>query len=238
MSSTIYSTYTAGRSVLEGLSFMCYNNGYTYPATSHKGGENGQVDKVSDSNKRPAGFTITEDFNEGSLDFTYALTTDAAANSFKRLKQGWLIQYGPEYFAIMKADLTESKGAATAGSISILRHVGPCFPTLQSPEGNIMRYPRKIADGTVTVDDAAIHAGSAWNLTAAAVNTRTGATVTYTLEGAPSGMTINASTGAITWATPVVGSYTFKVVVTDSMGATSKEPDMAQAGNIGLTVTA
>jgi hypothetical protein len=40
--------------------------------------------------------------------------------------------------------------------------------------------------------------------------------LTYSLSGAPSGMSINSSSGAVTWATPVVGTYTVTVKASDS----------------------
>jgi subtilase family serine protease len=65
-----------------------------------------------------------------------------------------------------------------------------------------------------TVTAATIHGtvGTALSFTASA----TGAdALSYAISGAPTGMTINASTGVVTWATPVAGTYLVTVTVTD-----------------------
>ena len=47
-----------------------------------------------------------------------------------------------------------------------------------------------------------------------------GATVTYTLTNPPSGVTINASTGIISWASSLaIGTYTLSITATNSAGS-------------------
>lgn len=41
--------------------------------------------------------------------------------------------------------------------------------------------------------------------------------LTYTMTGAPSGMVLNATTGVVTWSTPVAGSYTVKFTAKDTV---------------------
>lgn len=53
----------------------------------------------------------------------------------------------------------------------------------------------------------------------------------YTMTGAPAGLTINASTGALAWAQPVKGSYALKVTVADPYG-------LSATATITLNVTA
>jgi parallel beta-helix repeat protein len=44
-------------------------------------------------------------------------------------------------------------------------------------------------------------------------------TITFSLQGAPSGMTINPTSGLITWVVPLAGKYTIKVKAADTQGA-------------------
>ena len=62
--------------------------------------------------------------------------------------------------------------------------------------------------------------------------------VTYTLAGAPTGMTINAS-GVLAWAKPVLGNYSVTVTAKDSKtGLSGKGVITVQIANSGPTVTA
>jgi hypothetical protein len=68
-------------------------------------------------------------------------------------------------------------------------------------------------------------------VTAATINGNTGTALSFTISatgqnslvyaisGQPSGMALNANTGAVTWASPVAGTYTVKATVTDSKNA-------------------
>ena len=64
-------------------------------------------------------------------------------------------------------------------------------------------------------------AGTAFAGTLAATNPNTG-TLTFAVSGAPSGL-VASSTGALSWAAPVAGSYTFTATVKDSYGYTSSQ---------------
>jgi subtilase family serine protease len=67
-------------------------------------------------------------------------------------------------------------------------------------------------------------AGKAFAATLAATNPN-GGTLRYTLAGAPSGL-VAASNGAMSWPSPVAGSYTFTARVTDSYGYTATQTDV------------
>jgi len=83
-------------------------------------------------------------------------------------------------------------------------------------------------------------AGSAFSATLAATNPNV-ATLTYSISSAPSGL-VASSSGALSWASPVAGSYTFTATVTDSYGyARSMLVTLTVAGgstNHAPTVTA
>lgn len=63
--------------------------------------------------------------------------------------------------------------------------------------------------------------------------------VAYTLAGAPAGMVINATTGAVTWSTPVLGNYSVVVTAKDTKTGTSgKGTYTVQITSGGLSITA
>ena len=63
--------------------------------------------------------------------------------------------------------------------------------------------------------------------------------VTYALSGAPSGMAINATTGAVTWSAPVLGNYSVVVTAKDTKtGLSGKGTYTVQITSGGLTITA
>ena len=66
-------------------------------------------------------------------------------------------------------------------------------------------------------------AGTAFAGTLSASNPN-GATLSYSLAGAPSGLTASA-TGALGWAAPVAGTYSFTAKVTDSYGYSSTQTE-------------
>ena len=88
-------------------------------------------------------------------------------------------------------------------------------------------YSLKVIPGTAPVFASSTawtgKAGTAFAGTLVASNPNT-ATLAYTLTGAPSGLVV-AGNGAMSWAAPVAGSYTFTARVTDSYGYTSMQTD-------------
>jgi len=66
-------------------------------------------------------------------------------------------------------------------------------------------------------------AGTAFSGSLVATNPNS-ATLTYTVSGAPSGL-VAATNGALNWAAPVAGSYTFTARVTDSYGYTTTQTE-------------
>jgi subtilase family serine protease len=105
-------------------------------------------------------------------------------------------------------------------------------------------YALKVIPGTAPVFTSSSGytgtAGTAFSATLAATNPNTG-TLTYSVTGAPSGLSANAA-GAISWASPVAGSYTLTTKVTDSYGySATRNVSLAIGGtstNHAPTVTA
>ena len=129
--------------------------------------------------------------------------------------------------------------APVAGSYSFT--VTASTATGKSASAN---YALKVIPGTAPVFTSSSGysgaAGSAFSATLVATNPNTG-TLSYSVSGAPSGLSANAA-GAISWASPVAGSYALTTKVTDSYGyATTRTVTLAIAGstaNHAPTVTA
>ena len=129
--------------------------------------------------------------------------------------------------------------APVAGSYSFT--VTASTATGKSASAN---YALKVIPGTAPVFTSSSGysgaAGSAFSATLVATNPNTG-TLSYSVSGAPSGLSANAA-GAISWASPVAGSYALTTKVTDSYGCSAtRTVTLAIAGstaNHAPTVTA
>ncbi len=76
--------------------------------------------------------------------------------------------------------------------------------------------------------------GTAFNLFAVGNDIDVGDTFTYSLSG-PVGMTVNATTGAINWPTPVLGVHNVTVTVTDGALATATQPFTLNVAAVAAT---
>jgi hypothetical protein len=110
-------------------------------------------------------------------------------------------------------------------TMDLIESVNPILKSLLSAEGNHKRFTHAT--------------GTSWTHQIVAVNTRPGATVTYELENAPAGCTVNAATGLITFTTPAAGKYNFTAICKDVSGEDFEdERDAVGDAGIYLTVTA
>ncbi len=79
--------------------------------------------------------------------------------------------------------------------------------------------------------------GAAYSYNVVATDLDPGDELTYTLQLAPTGMTIDATTGLINWVPPASGAYDVDVVVTDSVGLNDRQIYLIQV-NAGTNDTA
>ncbi len=75
-------------------------------------------------------------------------------------------------------------------------------------------------------------AGTAFSGTLTASNPNAG-TLIFSIAGAPAGLTVN-STGVLSWAAPVAGTYTFTAYVKDSFGYWSSQTETLSVGAAAL----
>ena len=134
---------------------------------------------------------------------TYAVTgapSGLAVDATGTLK--WAAPVAGSYTFTATASTAAGKSASASYSLKVIAATAPTF----SSSGKF--------SGT---------AGTAFSGTLSASNPN-GGTLSYGVAGAPAGL--NASTtGALSWASPVAGSYTFTATVTDSYGYSSKQTE-------------
>lgn len=135
-----------------------------------------------------------------------------------------VLKYRNRYYRIMgDIEVTMKKGSGVTFKVALEGWYNPIISSLLSGVG-------KCASKTGVV-------GTAFSLANTVLNTRTGAVITWAISGGPDGMTINASTGAITWTTPVAGTYAVDVTVTDTL-AGDAVPVLSDTYVMNLTVAA
>lgn len=143
-------------------------------------------------------------------------------------KPGYVLQLnrgdgkGDLYYIAGQPGPSYQKNNTIQSSVSVIRAVNPVITSLLSETLGQHK--------SATATDA-----STYTLANTVVNTRSGATVTWSLDGAPTDMSINSSTGEITYTTPVVGSYEVTVICTDTLAG--YEPRVG-FGKLFLEITA
>jgi len=125
---------------------------------------------------------------------------------------------------------TPNKNYTGSDQFSFIVSVG-CMSSLPATV-NITITP--VADTPVLapIGNKSVVVNSTLTFKATATDPDAGQTLTYSLVGAPSGATINASTGAFSWKPTTTGSYNFKVRVTDN-----GTPPLYDEEQITVTVT-
>ena len=134
---------------------------------------------------------------------TYAVTgapSGLAVDATGTLK--WAAPVAGSYTFTATASTAAGKSASASYSLKVIAATAPTF----SSSGKF--------SGT---------AGTAFSGTLSASNPN-GGTLSYGVAGAPAGLSAS-TTGALSWASPVAGSYTFTATVTDSYGYSSKQTE-------------
>jgi len=169
------------------------------------------------------GTPLSQSLNIGAPSGTttsYALSgapSGLAVDSTGTLK--WAAPVAGSYSFTATASTSAGKSASGSYSLKVIPATAPIFTSSSGYTGAV---------------------GNAFSATLAATNPNTG-TLSYSVTGAPSGLAASAS-GALSWASPVAGSYAFTAKVTDSYGyASTKSVTLTISGgstNHAPTVTA
>ena len=224
-------SYDDGLQAVIALSVYDYNNGVTYMTyDGDPGAASAQTDLMNSDKQLIGSVTYDGGPRKGTLNLQYNLATDEIPGSANQLKNSHVVSFRGRYYVVDQVKPKIVKNDVIKFSCQATELNNPFCANLLSLLG------QQLSLG---------HAASgAFTQTAVASNTRTGATVAYTLEtfgtpgsAAPAGFGINASTGLITY-TPTIatGIYDLRVVVSDTVTLADGTTDV-RYGWGRLTVT-
>lgn len=175
---------------------------------------------VADVDGNIIGGSSSTSIRTGTLNCQYDLETDEKDGDPKNVRSAHVWLFRGRYYRGGAVKTKLKRKETITFSLGVKE--------LQNPLPNLLS-----AAGQFATDTKA--SGSAYNKNVTAVNTRTGCTLSWALEDAPSGMVISGTTtGAISWPTPVAGTYTVKVKCTDTLNG---ERTRVGFSRLKLTVT-
>ncbi len=227
------STYVDGLQAVVALSVYCYNNGLTY--MTYNGDPSAgaaQTDNKNSDNQLINTVTYI-DGRKGTLALQYNLATDEIPSSANQILPTYIVSFRGRFYVVGSVKAPIVKNGVIKISCDVTELQNPFVAILLSTLGQ--QLTRTVASGALPVTVAC-----------AASNTRTGATLAYTVEtfatpgsAAPAGITINSSSGLLTAAnTLTAGTYDVRVICTDTVtlpDGTSNS--VAGFGRYTLTVT-
>jgi hypothetical protein len=227
-------SYQDGLKQVVQLFVYCYNNGATYTTYSGDAGEGAQVFEARNSDNQLIGSVTFVDGRKGSLNCQYELTADELPGATNLLRPGFIVAFRQRFYVVgaMKVPIEKNGVIKFSAEITELQH--PFVPLLLTVLGQQKSQVSTEGALPITVD-------------ASASGLRTGATVAYSLEtfategsAAPTGISVNSSTGLITVADTVVpGTYDVRAIVTDTVNKPEGGTDVRKGfGRLTLTVTA
>lgn len=197
------------------------NNGYTYYSDGNSLNEVVSSKKVTDpTGKIIGGESYSLGFS-GSLNLSYKKVAHSLITDQHCIRPYHFFQYrGNYYYPTGNISGDNKAGEAINAKVEVSQVVNPIINNLLSWEGQFLK-----ATGS---------AGATYTKTLTAVNVPAGYTTAWSIEGAPSGMTINATTGVISYPTAIAGTYTVTCVATASKAG---EDDLEGVGTLILTVS-
>ena len=194
------------------MSVYCYNNGQTYASDSADPSPTVVRTETLNSNGQVTGSTNYINQRVGTINLTYDSIDDELDGATKQLLPTYVVSFRGRFYVLGNVSNPITKGEATTVAAEVSELQNPMIPELLSTLGQQKLWT--FAAGALPETFAL-----------AAVNTRTGATVTYTLENwdspgdaAPEGFTIDSGNGDVTAASPAAaGTYDLKVVAADTV---------------------
>lgn len=202
-------SYEDGLQAVVALSVYCYNNAQTYMTYDGDPSLGAAQTQLKNSDKQLIGSVTYIEGRTGTLNCQYALATDEIPTSANELKPTYIVSFRGRYYVCGALKGKIVKNDVIKFSIAVTELQNPFVAILLSTQGQQLN---------------ATHAAmSSYTVACAATGTRTGATIGYTAEtfatpgsAAPSGITINASTGVLT-INASAGTYDIRVVVSDTV---------------------
>lgn len=217
------------------LSVYCYNNGQTYSSDSGDPSETVVRTETTNSDGQVTGSTNFVNQRVGTINITYASISDELDGATKQLRPTYIISFRSRFYVIgnVSNPIVKGEDVTVAAEVSELQN--PAIPELLTAEyGQQQRWSFAVGSLPETFDVSAI-------------NTREGATVVFSVENwddpgqaAPSGFSINSSTGVITAASPATtGTYDLRVIATDTVTPLGEAADDKKGlGRITVVITA
>lgn len=204
--------YVDGLQAVVALSVYCYNNGATYMTYNGDPSPGAAQTELRNSDNQLIGSVTYADGRKGNLALQYNLATDEIAGATNLLQPGFIVTFRGRFFVVgaVKTAIVKNDVIKIAPAITELQN--PVLGTLLTAYGQ--QYTQSVASGSLPITKSC-----------AASNTRSGATVAYSVEtfdtpgsAAPSGITINSSSGLLTIANTVTaGSYDVRVIASDTV---------------------
>ncbi len=218
----------------EALSVYCYNNATTYSSDSADPSPTVVRAETTNSNGQVTGSTNFINQRVGTINLTYDSITDELDGATKQLLPTYIVSFRGRYYVLGAVSTPITKGEAVTVAAEVSELQNPMIPELLSTLGQQKGVTYATGDLPQTYD-------------VSAVNTRAGAAVVFTVEdwdnpgeAAPTGVTINSSTGLITVAnTAAVGVNDVRVIATDTVTPLGEDANSVKGiGRLTVTVTA
>ncbi len=205
-------SYVDGLQAVVALSVYCYNNGLTYMTYNGDPSLAAAQTDLKNSDNQLIGSVTYIDGRKGTLALQYNLATDEAPSSANEIKPTYIVSFRGRFYVVGNVKTPVVKNDVIKMTCDVTELQNPFVPILLSLLGQQLR--RTAATGALPITEAG-----------AASNTRTGATLVYTVEtfatpgsAAPAGITVNSSSGLITVANTVTaGTYDVRLVVADTV---------------------
>ena len=222
-------TYTDGASTVHPTSALNICNSQTYAVEDYSIAKGATQTVTSGAFGEHLGSDTRSGAITGSFTALYATALDGAPTSSATVLPGHVFSMAGMYVIAGAVSEAYKAGDGCKYSVPFVQAVNPIISSLLSSS---------LSQGkSVTHASGSTHTSSAQTV----VNTRAGATGTYSLRTGvrtagtvPANCTINSSTGIITYPTPVVGSYSFDVVYTETKAG---EPTLQGFSTYYLRVT-
>lgn len=205
-------SYVDGLQAVVALSVYCYNNALTYMTYNGDPSLASAQTDLKNSDNQLIGSVTYIDGRKGTLALQYNLATDEAPSSANEIKPTYIVSFRGRFYVVGNVKTAVVKNDVIKMTVDVTELQNPFSPILLSTNGQ--ELTRTVASGALPITVAC-----------AASNTRTGATVAYSVEtfatpgsAAPSGVTISSSTGLMTLANTITaGTYDIRVVVSDTI---------------------
>lgn len=218
----------------EALSVYCYNNGQTYASDSADPSPTVVRVETTNSNGQVTGSTNFINQRTGTINLTYDSINDELDGATKQILPTYILSFRGRFYVAGNVSTPITKGEAVTVAVEVAELQNPMIPELLSTLGQ----QKHVTYASATLPET---------LDVSAVNTRTGATVVFSLENwdepgeaAPTGFTINSSSGLITVAnTAAVGTHDIRVIATDTVTPLGEDANSVKGiGRLTAEVTA